>query len=166
MDTLFGDRRGFSAEIGEGDQLRRVDLWAAGIRLTCDDNTVYVPQFRRSVADTADRLRSGSGLPRPFPGQDPAGNHRRLVRMAAHDDGSALYQRFATMHWGPTTDNVTALLFRDGDHVTLTFGFWRAHHLRAHPEHDGAVFVVEIAAAALIGVLDGLTAALESGRPE
>jgi hypothetical protein len=62
---LIGDRETFAAEVGDpdGTSMRRVDLWAAGQRLTCHDNKVYVPQFRRSIATTAVD-RAG----RPFPG--------------------------------------------------------------------------------------------------
>jgi hypothetical protein len=55
---LLGDKSTFAAEVGDpdGPDLRRVDLWVAGQWLTCDDNTVYVPQFRLSVAGTLDGL--------------------------------------------------------------------------------------------------------------
>ncbi|RMI42445.1 hypothetical protein EBO15_19640 [Actinomadura harenae] len=65
----LGDEDTLAVEVGEwaGPELRRVDLWAAGQWLTCDDNLVYVKQFRRAVAGTADWVRSGRAEPSPFP---------------------------------------------------------------------------------------------------
>ncbi|MGC5004676.1 hypothetical protein ACLQ2L_19640, partial [Streptomyces sp. DT203] len=68
MNVILGDKRRFAAEVGEQGQLRRVDLWAAGKWLTCDDNMAYVPQFRRDVLDTAAWLQSGEGFSMPFAG--------------------------------------------------------------------------------------------------
>lgn len=59
---LLGDKDRFAAEVGQwwhAPSLRRVDLWAAGQWLTCDDNTAYVPQFRLSVQRTAAGVRAG-----------------------------------------------------------------------------------------------------------
>lgn len=63
--------------------------------------------------------------------------------------------------WGPTTDNLQKLLFRDGDHLTITFRFWRKAHLRDHPEHRDTVFVTELHAEEVTRTLDELTAALD-----
>jgi hypothetical protein len=63
VTVTLGDKYRFAAEVGEGDHtLRRVDLWAAGQWLTCDDNMAFVEQFRRAVLDTAAWLRSGGGF--------------------------------------------------------------------------------------------------------
>ncbi|MFI6082566.1 hypothetical protein ACIBBB_16580 [Streptomyces sp. NPDC051217] len=52
MTVLLGDKDRFAAEVGEWDHaLRRVDLWAAGQWLTCDDNMAFVKQFRLAVFD-------------------------------------------------------------------------------------------------------------------
>ena len=63
MSSLFGDKQRFAVEVGEfrgdSDRLRRVDLWAAGRWLTCDDNTAFVPQFCMSVQDTLSWIQSG-----------------------------------------------------------------------------------------------------------
>lgn len=79
MAVLLGERRTFAAEIGDWiADLCRVDLWAAGQWLTCDDNMAYVPQFRKAVAATADWLRAGHGWPSPSPNLSPAAVHRQL----------------------------------------------------------------------------------------
>ncbi len=89
MAALFGDKQRFAAEVGEfwedHQELRRVDQWAAGLWLTRDDNTVFVPQFRGDARDTIDWLRSGTDLTQPFSGLSTAEAHRRLL---AVDDGS------------------------------------------------------------------------------
>ena len=69
--------------------------------------------------------------------------------------------------WGPTTDNLTAFVFREGDRLELTWQFWREEHLREHPEHVGTVFTLEIQAAEVTAALDDLIAVLDrgGGRP-
>ncbi|MFE2546177.1 hypothetical protein [Actinacidiphila glaucinigra] len=166
MAVVVGDRSRFAAEVGEWDHgLRRVDLWAAGQWLTCDDNMAFVKQFRLAVLDTAMWLRSGQVSPPPFDGQSPAAAHRHLMLHAGDDDETEaeyeLRSRFSTLHWGPTTDNVTAHLFRDGDRLAITLQFRREEHLRRHPEHAGEIFVAVIAAAELVGVLEDLVAVLD-----
>ncbi|MEV4943853.1 hypothetical protein [Streptomyces zaomyceticus] len=167
MNAALGDRSRFAVEVGEPTvQLCRVDLWVAGEWLTCDDNTAFVPQFRSDVLDTVTWLRSGGGSPLPFDGSSPVAAHRRLVlRARSGDETDADYElrsRFQTLRWGPTTDNVTACLFRDGDCLVITCEFWREEHLLAHPEHAGRVFVVETAAHEFVMILENLVALLDS----
>lgn len=167
--TLLGDKHRFAVEVGAEDHgLRRVDLWAAGQWLTCDDNMVFVGQFRRAVVDTAAWLHSGGGAPLPFPGLSPQAVHRRLLRDAgACDESEADYElrsRFRALEWGPATDNVTVLLFREGGHLVLTLQFWRQEYLLAHPEHAGRVFAAEIPIVEFAGILDGLLKALDGSR--
>ena len=157
MATLFGDKQRFAAEVGEfsdgSTQLRRVDLWAAGRWWTCDDNTAFVPQFCLSVQDSVNWLRSGSDLTQPFPEVNAAEAHRRLL---AVDDGSR--EQFWFPLWGPTTDNVTAHVFRAGNLLVIPFEFWRPRHPR--PEELGQVFVTELPESELLGVLEQMLAAL------
>jgi hypothetical protein len=157
MSILLGDKQRFAAEVGEFEdgstQLRRVDLWAAGRWLTCDDNTAFVPQFRLSVRATVNRLRSGSDLSLPFPGLPPSDNHRRLL---GRDDGRREPFRFPS--WGPTTDNVLGHLFRIGERLAIAFEFWRHTHLPS--EERGRVFAAELPQAALLEALERMLAAL------
>lgn len=92
MNVVLGDKSRFAAEVGEPGPLCRVDLWAAGKWLTCDDNMAYVPQFRRDVLDTAAWLRSGEGSSLPFAGFSAEATHRRLMRHAGDDESEADYQ--------------------------------------------------------------------------
>ena len=127
MAVRFGDQRRFAAEVGEfsdeSRQGRRVDLWAAGRRLTCDDNNVFIPQFCMSVRSTVDWLRSDCDLSLPFPGLSPAETHRQLLAV-----GYESRSRFLFPYWGPTTDNLLGHLFRVGDRLAFTFEFWRDTH--------------------------------------
>ncbi|MFH8738884.1 hypothetical protein [Streptomyces sp. NPDC017964] len=166
MNVVLGDKFRFAAEVGEPGPLCRVDLWAAGKWLTCDDNMAYVPQLRRDVLDAAAWLRSGKGSAFPFAGLSAEATHRRLMQRAGDDDEpEADYQlrgRFRVLLWGPTTDNVTAYLFREEDHLVITLEFWREEHLLSHPEDADAVVVVEIPAEEFIGILEGIAAALDT----
>ncbi|WP_328623961.1 hypothetical protein OHA88_02165 [Streptomyces sp. NBC_00353] len=105
MNVILGDKRRFAAEVGEQGQLRRLDLWAAGKWLTCDDNMAYVPQFRRDVLDTAAWLQSGEGFSMPFAGLSAEATHRRLMHRAGEDDETAadhgLRSQFQALLWGP-----------------------------------------------------------------
>ncbi|MFF7205503.1 hypothetical protein [Streptomyces sp. NPDC008141] len=167
MSVVLGDKSKFAVEVGEPGQLRRVDLWAAGVWLTCDDNVAFVPQFRRDVSETAAWLRTAGGSPLPFAGLDPKAVHQRLMLGSQADEeaeteaGYELRSQFHALCWGPTTDNVTAHLFRDAGRVVITWDFWREEHLLSHPEHAGQVFVVEIPAEELMRILDDLVGVLD-----
>lgn len=156
MTLLWGSKERFALELGEwSGGLRRVDAWAAGQWLTCDDNMAYIPQLRQSVHHDHARLHSITDSPPPFPGLPPAAVHRQFL---ANDD--EMPEQYWFLHWGPTTDNVIAYLFPSGDHLALTAGFWREEHLRRHPEHVGAVFAAEIEAEELAGILCDAAAGL------
>ncbi|MFC5201902.1 hypothetical protein [Streptomyces kaempferi] len=174
MTVLLGDKDRFAAEVGEREHsLRRVDLWAAGQWLTCDDNMAFVRQLRSDVVDTVAWLRSGGGSPMPFDDLSPKATHRRLMhRSGADDETEEEYEfrsQFQTLSWGPTTDNVTTHLFRVADRLVLTLQFWREEHLVRHPDHVGRVFVAEVPTEEFVGILEGLAAVLDDsqdpGRP-
>lgn len=155
---VLGDKHRFAAEVGECERaLRRVDLWAAGKWLTCDDNMVFVSQFRLAVVDTAAWLRAGEGSPLPFNDLSPEATHRRLMHRAGADDETEaeyeLRSQFRGMTWGPTADNVAVHIFRDGDNLVLTVQFCREKHVIKHPERAGEVFVVEIPTVEFLGFL-------------
>ncbi|MER5866255.1 hypothetical protein [Kitasatospora sp. NPDC002040] len=163
---ILGDRHTFAVEVGVRDHaLCRVDLWAAGKWLTCDDNTAFVGQFRRAVLETAGRLRSDGGSALPFDGLSPEATHRRLTLSAGADDETEadheFRSRFRALDWGPTTDNVTAYLFGAGDRSVLTVQFLRKEHLPRHPEDAGEVFVAMIPTAEFVGILEALVSVLD-----
>jgi hypothetical protein len=169
VTVLLGDKSRFAAEVGDWDNaLCRVDLWAAGKWLTCDDDMAFVGQFRRDVLDTVAWLRSGQGSPLPFAGLSPQSTHRRLLRNAGTDDETEadyeLRARFRALTWGPTTDNLTTHLFREMDRLLLTVQFWREAHLVKHPEDADEVFVAEIPTVEFIAILEDLAAALDDGQ--
>lgn len=141
----FGDRSRFAVEVGEfvgeSDAHRRVDVWAAGVLLTCDDNHVYVPHFAGCLQHAVSRVLDDPTyrrLRRPDPETCIADNFRRL---RAEEDNSEFWS-YRFMHWGPTADNVMMLLFREDGVAYLPFAFWRPDH--HDPSELGQVFVAEL----------------------
>src|SRR5262245_12029623 len=130
----FGDKTRFAIEVGEfsvdSEQLRRVDVWAAGQWLTFDDNHAFVPHFAGSLQHALGSLLTdpqGGHFGRPYPDLSVADNYFRLQGEAEAGDNRA-YLAYRFMAWGPTTDNVSALLFREGGTAFVPFSFWRADH--------------------------------------
>lgn len=162
----LGERERFSIEIGPllagdaTDGIRTVSIWAAARELTCDDDAAYVPQIVAALDAALRGLRSGADRRLPYPQLSPAENHRRLLPDGPETDGDA-HRRYRFMDWGPTTDNVLALLFLTGDRATLTFEFWREHHGR--PDELGHVFEVELPLHTLLQILTQAADALRRG---
>lgn len=129
MKKRIGTRDTFAFEIVDDEHIhsdiRTVDVYAGGIRLSCDDNHIYVPQFLSALTGDLDLLLgpTGSGpLIAPFRNLPPIENHKRLLKLACDDNTLHLYHRF--MDWGPTTDNVNMHAFRNGNQINLPFSFW------------------------------------------
>ena len=139
----YGHETRFAITVGEvlsdNGGSRRVDVYAAGRWLTCDDNNVYVPHFAGCLQHAVGYLLSDPqwSRGRPYPELSVADNYRRLWAEAQTDNAEYLSYRF--MHWGPTADNVSMLLFREGGTAYLPFSFcWP---VRAEL---GEVFVAEL----------------------
>ena len=123
----YGERERFAFEIGPPDPqqpttgVRTVDVYAAGRWLTCDDNSVYVPQFVYSLEGSIGRLLVDPAvynLSRPYPDLSIEENFRRLLADAeAGSNGDHDYRDYLFMDWGPTSDNVSNCLFREGERV-------------------------------------------------
>ena len=159
MSRWFGDRSRFAIVIGEATDdsggTRRVDVWAADRWLTCDDNSVFVPHFALQLRHELGALLrepDDRSLGRPHPELSVADNHRRL-RADANAGDNREYLAYRFMDWGPTADNVSAHLFREGGTASLPFSFWRADH--HDPTELGQVFVAELPVWELAGVLHG-----------
>lgn len=158
----FGERERFAVEVGAvvgggpTTGLREVDLWAAGRELCCDDNAAFVPQFCFSVEATVAWLLSDKDRSLPYPELSPEENHRRL---SAGEYESCSPYRF--LDWGPTTDNLLALLFRRGPVAIVTVEFWRQTHPR--PDELGQVFVAELPERDLLRSLHQAVCVLRSG---
>jgi hypothetical protein len=159
----FGERATFAVEIGPVDhdasatQVRTVDLWAAGRHLSCDDRDAFVPAFCLSVEATITSLLSDDDRSLPHPELSPEENHRRLSE-AEYEDRSP----YRFMNWGPTTDNLSALLFRRGPTAIITFEFWRESHPR--PDELGRVFTCELAERELLRSLHQAVCLLRQGE--
>jgi hypothetical protein len=133
----------------EDGQSRRVDVYAANRWLTCADNNVYAPFFAGCLQHAVSRLLSDPHYSRgrPYPELSVADNYRRL---AAEDDNKE-YLSYRFMHWGPTADNVSMILFREAGTAYLPFSFcWPDGQ---DPSEMGHVFVAELPEWELAGVL-------------
>jgi hypothetical protein len=151
----YGQPGRFAITVGEilsdDGGSRRVDVWAADRWLTCDDNNVYVPHFAGCLQHAVSLLVSNPlhRRGRPYPDLSVADNYRRLWADAETDNGEYWSHRF--MYWGPTADNVSMLLFREGGTAYLPFSFWRTDHHA--PAELGQVFVAELPEWELAAVL-------------
>ncbi|SBT45442.1 hypothetical protein [Micromonospora auratinigra] len=138
MTRSFSDRATFAVEIGEVEpsQLRVVDLWAAGRRLTIEDNSAFLPYFIPVLRSSAARVRRRDVAGCPFPGRTPEEVFRLL-----HADETEFREQFWFLRWGETVDNVSAYAYLDED-LVIVFAFRREDH----PESAdlGRVFVARI----------------------
>jgi hypothetical protein len=165
----FGQRHKLAFAIGPSDNdqpttsIRKVDIYAAGHWLTCDDNSAYVPTFAGQLKSTVDGLlneNSAETRRPPFPELSAAENHRKLLAMADAGDNSA-YLAFRFLDWGETTDNVSANLFLQEGVALIAFSFWRQEHHA--PAELGQVFVAELPERELIRVILDTAWALATG---
>ena len=96
---------------------RMVQIWAAGIALTCDNDKVQPDWFAAALQPTAQQIARRDPL--PFPELDLVATHQRL------DDGHELRDHCRWLKLGPTTDNVHAFLFHEAGDALVSFAFWR-----------------------------------------
>ncbi|MGL6074967.1 MAG: hypothetical protein ACRC8S_12475 [Fimbriiglobus sp.] len=136
----------FSFTIGEDlrqcGSSRRVDVAAAGRRLTCADNNVNTAFFAGRLEHELRKLLSDpqERRGRPHPSLSVADNYRRLRDEAKEDNTEYLSYRF--MDWGPTADNVAMLMFRENGTVHLPFSFvWPDGQ---DPSELGKIYVAEL----------------------
>jgi hypothetical protein len=156
----FGTKDRFAMKVGDfyptNRSLRLVEIWAAGQHLSCDDSWAYLPVFCTDLDWSIAAILTDRDRSLPWPELSPAETHRRLYNI---DDGKR-EQFWDLLHWGPTTDNVSPLLFQRGQNVILTFEFWRpTHH---NPADLGKIFTVELPERELLRVLHGASVFLRS----
>jgi hypothetical protein len=146
--VIFGSRSRFAIDVdrilNDTGSSRRVDVCAAGRWLTTVDNSVYVPHFAGCLERTVGFLLTAPQdlrFQRPYPNLSIADNYCRLrADRAADKNDDFLVYRF--MDWGPTADNLSALLFLEGDTAFIPFSFvWESER---DPVELGKVFVAEL----------------------
>jgi len=144
--------------------LRRVDIWAADRCLTCDCNSAFLPSFTASVANSLGHLLTNPEnlvFHRPYAEMSVSDNLSRMLT-AAEAGNNQKYLSYRFLDWGPTTDNISAVLFRENDKVFIPFSFWReSHH---DPSELGQVFVAELPERELLWVLHSTAWVLAFGR--
>ncbi|MEU7826221.1 hypothetical protein [Catellatospora sp. NPDC049133] len=138
MTRRFGNRSTFAVEVGEvwSRDLRIVDLWAGGKRLTTDDDTAFVPSICHQMRLTAELVRRREIPPCPVTGRPPEEIFRRLQA-----DETEFRERYWFMVWSEILDNVSKYAYLDDD-LVIVFAFWRATH--PSPEDLGKVFTARI----------------------
>lgn len=144
--TVFGDRAAFAIEIGEPVSvgLRVVDMWAAGERLTADDNVAYVPSLGHYLQAAAAQVDQRQIRPIPFPGRSP----EEIFRLLEADE-TDLRERYWFLRWSETLDNVSSYAYLDDD-LVIVFALWRAQSV---PKEFVKVFVARIAPEQFVAVL-------------
>ena len=132
---IIGNKNTFAFEIGafdsESKSLRIVDIWANNIRLCIEDNTIYIPQFVNDLIMETKKSYNVSEFEKYLKGLSP--EEMAHFVMSTRDEKSPnydlcddrIYPTYRFLDLGPTTDNITAFLFRQDDLAFLTFSFWR-----------------------------------------
>ncbi|MEU7995475.1 hypothetical protein AB0B83_09070 [Micromonospora sp. NPDC049060] len=138
MTGRFGNRDIFSVEVGEplSPNLRVVDLWAAGKKLTTHDNVAYVPSTCYYMHTAAAQVRQRAIQPCPSPEQSPEEIFRQLEA-----DETDFREQYWFIQWSEIVDNVSCYAYLDDD-LVIVFAFRRADH--PFPEDVGKVFVARI----------------------
>ena len=121
MRRTFGHRAAFAVEVGglpaylvalgqtRVSDVRTVDLWAGGERLTCHDSAAYTPTLVHHMRSAAELVRQRKIRPCPFPWRSPAEVFRLL-----NSDGSGLGEQFWLLrHWDEFLDNVETYTWLD-----------------------------------------------------
>jgi hypothetical protein len=131
---IIGHPERFAFEIGEyrdSRQLRHVDIWAGGVRLCIDDNTVYLSQFIDSLSDEIRRSYRISDFAKYLRGLSPI--EMAVFVSSTREENSpnygmendSIYHHYMFLNLGPTTDNLVAFLFRDTQTSYFVYSFWR-----------------------------------------
>jgi len=146
----FGDQQIFAVEIGNywggSRQLREVDIWAAGHRLTYYDNCAYLPSFIHALECEMNWL-SRDGTASDFKLENYGGKVESLHESC---NASEIWDRYRFIDYGATTDGVIAYIFRDEEQFLITFQFWWEY---PHPDERGRIFSVKIPKRDLLEIL-------------
>jgi hypothetical protein len=143
MKTI-GHRKRFAFEIGEYQDPehvgRRVDIWAGGVRLCTDDDHIHVGQFTNDLADEIKRRYRISDFGKYLRDLSPV--EMAVFVSSTRKEGSpnydieddSIYPHYRFLDLGPTTDNLSAFLFRDTQKSFFVHSFWREALRKNEPE--------------------------------
>lgn len=147
----FGERQIFAVEIGNcwggSSQLRDVDIWAAGHRLTYYDNCAYLPSFIHALECEINYL-SRTNAASDFNIEDYRGNVESLHETCV---ASEVWDGYRFLDYGATTDGVRAYIFSDHEEFLITFQF---RSEQVYSESGNKIFFVTIFKHALLNVLN------------
>ncbi len=132
---FIGDPNRFAFEIGDyqcpNHSLRHVDIWAGGVRLCIDDNSVYLDQFTNDLADEIKRSYCINdfalylGRLTPVEMATFVCSTREKNSPNYDIEGDSIYPFYRFLDLGPTTDNLSAFLFREAERSFFVYSFWR-----------------------------------------
>jgi len=127
--------------------LRVVDMWASGERLTADDNVAYVPSLGHYLQAAAAQVDQRQIRPIPFPGRSP----EEIFRLLQADE-TDFRERYWFLRWSEALDNVSSYAFLD-DNLVIVFALRRAPSLPEEFMEFIKVFVARIAPERFVAVL-------------
>ena len=89
---IIGNKQSIAFEVAEfdGSNMREVDIWVGGERVTYIDNLAYLPQFIASLKSELDYIERGD-----------------------------ISEEYIALPLGPTTDAVSAKFYIDGKEIKL-----------------------------------------------
>lgn len=169
LRMIIGNKDIYGFELGnnESKSLKVVDIIIGNRYVSCDDNTVYLPQFINDVKSTLESLQhidyttydkyyKNKTIEKIH--QFISGNWEEGSESFNIEDGQ-VYSLHRFMDWGPTTDNITSLLFLYNNELILTYQFWREGH--EVKEEINRVNYVKVKKSNLIETLENLVHELE-----
>lgn len=147
----------FKIENDENKNFKIVDIIAQNRYLSCDDNSVYLPQFISSVEQEIENLEKKN-----YATYEKNHEHKSVVeihKLMMEDENEEMFSLHRFMSWGPTTDNITAFLFVHNNELILSYEFWReGHEVKEEINH---VFYLKVEKCELIGLLNKLLMEIE-----
>lgn len=161
------DIYGFDLGKNESKSLKVVDIIIGNRYVSCDDNTVYLPQFINDVKSTLKSLQhiDYTTYDKYYKNKTIEEIHQFIS--SNWEEGSEsfdiedgqIYSLHRFMDWGPTTDNITSLLFLYKNELILTYQFWREGH--DVKEEINRVNYIKVNKLNLIEILENLVHELE-----
>lgn len=148
------------------NELRIVDIYIAGHSTCCDDNHVFVSQFVNSLRYTTEFLKhkldyySNEDV---FFGKSVEEVHKIIEQLRDIEiETLSKYWVANPLDWGPTTDNISSLLFPIHGKLYLTFEFWRETHQPA--SEIGQVFGTKVTPYEIIRACEMAIEVLDPGK--
>ena len=126
---LVGNSESLAFQFGPtiNDSLREIRIFAVGKEITNVDRNAFVGQFRTSLQVDIDRLEKFDPhkVVEYFESKSPLDRYRFLLGLRCEDANpeyiaaDQVFEHYAFLDWGPTTDESIGFLLPDGEDVAL-----------------------------------------------